>query len=108
LSCGQPGSCVSGQSPIAPKTWHYVVLVRTGRRIAVHLDGRKEPELVATAEGCTDAGLASFFIGGRDSREASLEGKIDEVAFYDRPLTPAEITEHFRAAGNQHDTRDRQ
>ena len=30
----------------------------------------------------------------------------DEVAVYDRPLTPAEIIEHFRAAGEQFVHRD--
>jgi|GEM_PF-3813959 len=47
------------------------------------------------------SGLATIFLGGRHDQEATFEGKIDEVAVYDRPLTPAEIVEHFCAAGEQ-------
>ena len=46
-------------------------------------------------------------IGGRDDHEATFEGKIDEVALYDRPLTPIEIAEHFRAARDQNGYPDR-
>ena len=33
------GSPLVGKTPIAPKTWNHVVLVRDGRRVAVYLNG---------------------------------------------------------------------
>jgi hypothetical protein len=95
-----PGTVLAGKTAISPKTWHHVVLTRTGRRIAVHLDGNRMPEIAGDVEPPQESGLASLFLGGRQDAEATFEGKIDEVAFYDRPLAPAEIAEHFRAASD--------
>jgi hypothetical protein len=92
------GTVMAGKTAISPKTWHHVVLTRTGRRVAVYLDGNREPEVAGDAEAPRETQLASLFLGGRHDREATFEGKIDEVAVYDRPLAPAEIAEHFRAA----------
>jgi len=43
---------------------------------------------------------------GRPGLRAGAQAIDDEVAVYDRPLTPAEIIEHFRAAGEQFVHRD--
>ncbi|MDR3618367.1 MAG: LamG domain-containing protein [Paludisphaera borealis] len=87
---GKPDPAFVGKTEIAPKTWHHVALVRQGRRVVVYLDGK--PEI----RGETDAdasGLGSTFtLGDR------LEGKLDEVAIYDRALAPAEVAEHVKAA----------
>ena len=48
------------------------------RRVLVHIQ-------------CVAANLSDNFAG--------WEGKIDEVAVYDRALEPAEVARHYRAAG---------
>ena len=99
----------AGDTEIAPKTWHHVALVRSpGRRVAVYLDGKLEPEIdgidgLAPANGPRvgrGAPDPALFIGGRGGggADSRFEGKIDEVALYDRALTADEITAHFRAA----------
>ena len=45
-----------------------------------------------------DGGLESLFVGGRSDDLGHFEGKIDEVAVYDRALSADEIAEHVRAA----------
>jgi hypothetical protein len=93
------GGVIAGKTPIAPKTWNHVVYVREGGRVAAYLNGREEHELYGDSDSTAAAGLEALFVGGGQGRENSFEGKIDEVAVYDRPLTRAEIAEHYRAAG---------
>ena len=99
--CSTGEKVLAGKSAIGPRTWHHVVLTRNGRHIVVHLDGNDRPEIAGDVAAGQGSGLATIFLGGRHDQEATFEGKIDEVAVYDRPLTPAEIVEHFRAAGEQ-------
>jgi hypothetical protein len=94
-------STASGKTEIPIKTWHHVVMVRDGRRVAVHLDGGLKSEIRADLEPGADLANADFSFGGRHAGDGTLEGKIDEVAVYDRSLTSAEIAEHFRAATDQ-------
>ncbi|MFO0888514.1 MAG: LamG domain-containing protein [Isosphaeraceae bacterium] len=96
---GGPGAkALSGKTEIRPKTWHHLVLVREGTQVSVHLDGNETPEIRGQLGPGHGAGLASFFLGGRQDREETFEGKVDEVAIYGRPLAPGEIASHFRAA----------
>ena len=37
------------------------------------------------------------FLGGRNDNFANLQGRLDEVALYDRALTPEEISAHYRS-----------
>jgi hypothetical protein len=93
-------SAVSGKTEIPLKTWHHVVLVRGDRRVAVYLDGESKPEITADLDSGAVAANGNFSFGGRSTVVDRLEGKIDEIAVYDRSLTCDEIAEHFRAATN--------
>ena len=86
-----------GTTPIQPRTWHHLVLVREGARAAVFLDGNEEirGEL---ASGCGER-CPHIFIGGRNDGFASFEGRICEVAIYPRSLSREEAARHHKAAG---------
>lgn len=86
-----------GKSEIQPKTWNHVVMVRDGREVSVHLNGSASPELAGEVSGDPRDHAGRVFIGGRHDNGANFEGKIDELALYDRALTQAEVAEHFRA-----------
>ncbi len=88
-----------GKTKIAPKTWHHVALVREGPRVTVYLDGNNEPEMTGEWPADPIVEPANWFIGGRSDGAASFEGKISEVAFFNRALPAAEIAQHVRAAG---------
>jgi hypothetical protein len=94
-------STVSGKKEIPLRTWHQAVVVRDGRRVAAYLDGASKPEITADSDPGPVPSIPGFSFGGRHSGDGTLEGKIDEIAVYDRCLTSAEIAEHVRAATDQ-------
>jgi len=102
LVCGT----ATGTTPIALRTWYHVAFVRQGSNLTVFLNGNQQPELAGevaspAAKGPSSGELASaaLSIAGAPASTATFEGKIDEVAVYDRVLRAEEIAEHFAAAG---------
>ncbi|MGE3309375.1 MAG: PVC-type heme-binding CxxCH protein [Limisphaerales bacterium] len=90
---------LAGRTFLGERRWHHVALVRSGDRVVVYLDGNPEPEIEGRAEltGTPDAG--EFFLGGRCDGFAGLEGKIDEVAVFDRALDGRAVAGQFEASG---------
>jgi hypothetical protein len=76
-------------------------LVRDGRSLKVHLDGDLKPEIAGDVVGTPTTGLAWFSIGTRGDDVSHFEGKLDEVALYDRALDAAEVAAHLRAANGR-------
>ena len=87
---------VAGTTPLERWTWHHVVLVRDGTRVRVHVDGRVEIDAAVTA--VSGPGPEELFLGGRSDGADGWEGRIDEAALFDRPLSPEEVTRLFPAA----------
>jgi hypothetical protein len=85
-----------GSAPIVPRTWYHAALVRDAERVTVYLDGR--PDVSVAPAGDDGSETHVFHIGGAEGREESLEGRVDEVAVYDRALAAAEIRAHREAA----------
>lgn len=90
-----------GESSILPGQWHHAAIVRDGKRITLFLDGKAEPEIEGEMEITTPPDAARLFLGGRCDNFANLEGRIDEVALFDRPLSAAEIKQHYDAANSR-------
>lgn len=88
-----------GKTELKRKTWNHVVLVREGKRVAVYLNGQETPEISGEAEIPYPSSATEIFIGGRNDKFALFEGKIDEVALYDRTLSPQEIADHYKRSG---------
>jgi len=74
------------------------MLVRNGKRVTVYLNGNPSPEISGAAESSVPEG-AEIFLGGRCDNFANFEGKLDEVAVFNRPLAATEAAQHFQAAG---------
>lgn len=84
-----------GRTPILPKTWHHVALIRSGEEFTVYLDGQPEISMVAEPRIATEAGPATF--GGLNvAAGPTLEGKLDEVAIYKRELETSAIVRHYQ------------
>jgi putative membrane-bound dehydrogenase-like protein len=83
-----------GETPLTERAWHHVVLTRDGSRVSMFLDGRPETGLSATTAGESN-GSNLFFGAAADTW--TLEGRLDEVAVYDRVLPPGEARAHFAA-----------
>ena len=90
---------LAGNTDIPLKTWNHLVITRDGRRVTMYLNGNPEPEAISDVDISYPAGAEQFFIGGRSDNFANFEGKIDEVAIYDRVLKPEEVADHFKASG---------
>ncbi|MFT5299588.1 MAG: putative membrane-bound dehydrogenase-like protein [Mariniblastus sp.] len=90
---------VAGRTRIQRGSWSHVVVVRQGNKITVYLNGDPKPEISADLPVTYPADCADILLGGRSDNFANLEGMLEEVAVYDRALTPQEVMVHFDAAG---------
>ena len=77
---------VAGTDSVPRWTWAHVVLVRDGEQITVWLNGRQQLRTQART-----ATAGQIFIGGRSDSDSNWEGRLDEVALFDRALTAQEI-----------------
>jgi hypothetical protein len=71
--------------------WHVVVVVRDGAEVRVYVDGESEPALVRTLPVSSSNRRLLFGRG--------LQGKLDEIAVFDRVLAPEAIAAFWTAAG---------
>lgn len=94
----QRDQTLAGNTALEPKTWYHVVFVRDGRRVAVYLGGRPAPEIAGELDCTSSYGPDTLFFGGRNDHFANFEGKLDEIAVYNRALTPDEAARHYQAA----------
>ena len=80
LTLGAP----TGMSILTPKTWHHVAVVRNGGRTRVWLNGEGDLEAIDAPK--------TLVLG------EGLEGRLDELAVFDRTLSPDEIRAQAAAA----------
>ena len=93
------GGLVAGKTTIQPRTWNHVVMVRSGQRVKVYLNGDTKPEIDADLPPSIDADEAAIFVGGRSDNFSNLQGCLDEVAVYDRALDQEDVQRLYQAAG---------
>ena len=88
---------VPGRTVLEFRDWHHVALVRDPAVLKVYLDG--ELEIEAELEWTIDQpGKLPVFIGGRCDKLFGFEGKLDEVAVFDRALGAAEVAAQFKVS----------
>ncbi|HRE81049.1 MAG TPA: hypothetical protein PLN52_08375, partial [Opitutaceae bacterium] len=78
-----------GQNAVPRWDWRHVAFVRDGSKVRIWLDGRLEIETDSPAVATPE--LDSWFFGGRSDGDSSWEGRLDEIAVFDRALKPKEI-----------------
>jgi hypothetical protein len=79
----------AGNTEIPRWQWQHAVLVRDGQNVRVYLNGQLEIETKAAAN--FPASLDQFFFGGRSDNDSNWEGRLDEIAFFDRALSAKEV-----------------
>jgi len=82
-----PRSVVTGKAEIPRWEWRHVVLVRDGDKARVYLNG----ELDLEADLAAGADPGEWFFGGRSDNDSNWEGRLDEIAVFDRALTQEEV-----------------
>ncbi len=80
-----------GRTEIARWTWNHVAFVRDGHAVRVYLNGQPQPEIEANVPADFPAGFEQCFFGGRCDNDANWEGRLDEIAVFDRPLSAQEV-----------------
>jgi hypothetical protein len=88
---GEGAKPVAGRTEIERWTWYHVVFVRDGGRVRVHLNGNAQPEIDTESPAGLPEGFDRLFFGGRCDNDSNWEGRLDEIAVFDRALSPAEI-----------------
>ncbi len=81
------GKTYLGKTTVKRWTWRQATLTRKGEDVRVYLDGKLEIE----AKAKTNLLAEDVFIGGRNDNRSNWEGRIDEVALFDRTLTRKEV-----------------
>ncbi|MGW4802219.1 LamG-like jellyroll fold domain-containing protein, partial [Nonomuraea sp. NPDC004297] len=85
----QPTSTpITTAGPVNDGAWHHAVLTVAGNLQTLYLDGTVVGTLTQTITGTENRYITT--IGG-------IDGLVDEVAIYDRPLTEREVQRHHAA-----------
>lgn len=84
-----PQAVAAGKTEIPRWQWQHVVLVRDQGKVRAYLNGALELETQAAAN--FPAGFDQYFFGGRSDNESNWEGRLDEIAVFNRALTSAEV-----------------
>jgi hypothetical protein len=92
---GEKPRTAYGTSTIPLKKWQHVVLVREKQSWRVYLNGAAQPEIQIEDAPAFKAERLQF--AGRAAGPFNWEGKLDELALYNKALTPAEIAAHYEA-----------
>ena len=85
-----PAAMVGGKTEIKRWSWNHVVLVRHGAKVRVYLNGTADPEIETDMTESVGS-IDELFLGGRSDGDANWEGRLDEVALFNRALKPDEI-----------------
>lgn len=86
---GNVGAVSAGKAEIPRWQWHHVVLVRDGQNVRIYLNGQLDLETNSASSAI--AGLNQCFFGGRSDNKSNWEGRLDEIAVFNRALTLAEV-----------------
>ena len=78
---------VAGKTEIPRWQWQHVVLVRDKNKVSAYLNGALEFE----ADSGPFQSPHECFFGGRSDNASNWEGRLDEIAVFDRALNAAEI-----------------
>lgn len=82
-----------GKSVTPRWQWGRAVLVKSGNKLDVYQADGQVPEISIelTPEQRLGSAVSELFFGGRSDRVDNWEGKLDEIAVFDRGLSPAEV-----------------
>lgn len=80
-----------GTTVVPRWTWNQIALICKSNDAQVYLNGKLEIEL--SREPQTLDVIPSMFFGGRSDGNANWEGKLDEIALFDRAISSDELKE---------------
>jgi hypothetical protein len=102
------GSNVFSRRSMVPSLWHHIVGQKAGNRLELYVDGEQvgtSPAKLNAQDADDAATMACQLLVGRLKQRSgppftneirAFEGRLDELAVYDRALSPDEIRRHAR------------
>lgn len=88
------GTAESPDNSIGTGAWHHVAGTYDGEKVRIFVDGVLEGE--SEFAGDIDySGVGDLFIGASSQNTLNTDGDLDEVAIYNRVLTPSEVRDHY-------------
>jgi hypothetical protein len=94
IAKSQKGAGVaSGKTAVPFRTWAHIAFIREGDKIRIYLNGQLEFDTKLAREGKPDR----VIVGGRPDKTFGFEGRIAEVAVYDRALTADKVASRVRS-----------
>ena len=82
---------VAGPSTIERWTWNHLLYVREGEQVRIYLNGEASPEIETEITASDRTNASQLFFGGHCSGDSSWEGRLDEIAVFDRVVTVDEL-----------------
>ena len=98
-SSGMAGDALYGSTVLSARRWHHVVMTRAGDSIKVYVNGKME--ISGTVRFHSAEKMQTAFFGGLYSGVAGLEGRMDEIAIYNFPLSETQVRAHFEASASR-------
>jgi len=87
---------LAGRTDLPLKTWHHLALVRRGSKVSIHLNGQLE--IQGELPRSDNSAPSTWRVGIGADMNDGLEGKVDEIAFYPRALSAAQLNHHLASA----------
>ena len=81
---------VVGTTEIKRWTWNHIILIRDGDQMRIHLNGNLIPEIDAPVAASPQNNW-NWFFGGRSDNDSNWEGRLDEIAVFDRALSIQDV-----------------
>ena len=92
---GAPNTTLSGRQVVSDGAWHHVGVARAnGGEMRIYVDGQRDATLAGPPGERTAPDR--LVIGSMATGYGALTGRMDELRFYDRLLTDAEVDEIYR------------
>ncbi len=82
--------------PVERWHWHHLAIVRTGEKVQLFLDGASVGDSTAHPKSSP---AETLYIGGSCTGDVAFQGRLDEIAVFDRALPADEIEKLVQEAG---------
>ena len=89
-------STVTGGSVLPQKTWRHVVVTADGQQLQFYEDGKLVASTPCASMAASDS--VTFWFGTDAEATRVWDGRIDEVALFDRALTEEDVAALYRTA----------
>lgn len=95
------GSFSASSTSVTDGLWHHIVITRTSGTLQYYIDA--VPDTSASAPGSINQlNSNAIVIGGKPGVSYPFNGKVDDLRFYNRAISPTEVQNLFMARGVTH------